>query len=65
MRDDRDATATRAAGLDRRDFLKTGALGVAAGALTGCGEPGSGEGALARSATVPQALATPPDHPLA
>ncbi|MDE2781390.1 MAG: Gfo/Idh/MocA family oxidoreductase [Gemmatimonadota bacterium] len=56
-------------GLDRRDFLKTGALGVAAGALAGCGEAGSdsglGRGTPAGIAAVPQALATPPDHPLA
>jgi len=29
-------------GLDRREFLKVGALGVAAGAVTGCGEAGPG-----------------------
>ena len=60
-----DAPGCDAPGLDRRDFLKVGALGVAAGAVTGCSESGPGQDALARAASVPGALPAPPAHPLA
>ena len=52
-------------GLGRRDFLKTGALGVAAGAIYGCGEPGSGQASLAGAASVPGGLGTAPAQPFA
>ncbi|MDE0072549.1 MAG: Gfo/Idh/MocA family oxidoreductase [Gammaproteobacteria bacterium] len=57
--------------LNRRDFLKAGALGVAAGAAAGCTEPraeaamtGAQAQASATGAT-PQGLPTPPAQPLA
>ena len=67
--------------LDRRDFLKTGALGLAAGAVAGCDQTGEvgafrppvpgqdtpdrGPGALANAASVPRGLAAPPGQPYA
>ena len=52
-------------GLDRRDFLKAGALGVAAGAISGCGEPGSGQASLSGAASVPGGLGAAPAQPFA
>ncbi|MDE2876031.1 MAG: Gfo/Idh/MocA family oxidoreductase, partial [Gemmatimonadota bacterium] len=68
-------------GLDRRDFLKTGALGLAAGAATGCAgtvevgafrppipgrdTPDIGPNALANAAAVPSGLGAPPAQPFA
>ena len=67
--------------LDRRDFLKAGALGLAAGAVTGCAQtdeagayrppvpgqdtPDIGPDALANAAAVPSGLGAPPAQPFA
>ena len=57
--------------LNRRDFLKAGALGVAAGATAGCTEPGAEAATVgAQTSTpatdvIPQELPTPPARPLA
>ena len=57
--------------LNRRDFLKAGALGVAVGAAGGCTEPGAEAattGAQAQApatAATPQGLPAPPAQPLA
>ena len=52
-------------GLDRRDFLRVGALGVAAGALPGCGTSGALGRAVEELAETPRSLGQSPDEPLA
>ncbi len=64
------ATAAPTA-LNRRDFLKAGALGVAAGATAGCSEPGAeaattgAQAQASATAATPQGLPAPPAQPLA
>ena len=66
-RDSRQETG-KFPGLNRRDFLKAGALGVAVGATAGCTERGTDAAdaqAAAATAANPQGLPAPPAQPLA
>ncbi|MCY4574622.1 MAG: Gfo/Idh/MocA family oxidoreductase, partial [Gemmatimonadetes bacterium] len=62
---DRSPDSRNPRGLDRRDFLKAGALGVAATTLHGCGDPNMAQGTVAAAPQVPRTVGSPPAQPFA
>ncbi len=63
--DDNGNESIRPGAMDRRGFVKASALGVAAGAVGGCGAPDARPGDRGRPSATPRGLARPPSQPLA